>query len=232
MTKYAVGIQVRSNSRRFPGKSLQNIQGIPLIAWVVESCLRISLPVWVLTSKEASDDCLAKTSERYGAGVFRGSLTNVFGRYRAFSEKYEFTHIMRINGDSPLISPEIMLESLKVHSIDCTTDLVTNVFPRTFPKGQSVEIINCLTLQKIPQEKLSDNNNEHLTSYIYENESKYRINNFKNTIDMSYVNLCVDSPSDLMRIEGFLAKNRITSPSKLPEWAELSRLIQESRIWS
>jgi hypothetical protein len=40
----------------------------------------------------------------------------------------------------------------------------------------------------------------------------------------------VDFPRDLHAIERFLDENNITTPSEVPAWAELSRLVQEYKM--
>jgi spore coat polysaccharide biosynthesis protein SpsF (cytidylyltransferase family) len=230
MQTIAIGIQARSSSKRFPRKTLQNLFGLPLIAWVLEGCKKTGLPVWVLTSDDSSDDELAEISLLHGAEVFRGNLNNVFYRYKEFSEVYGFSHVIRINGDSPLIASDIIHRALEVFSVHETADLVTNVFPRTFPKGQSVEIIRSATLQELVTSKMTDNDFEHVTSFFYDNYTSFQISNFRSDSDLSHVNLCVDFPRDFYAIESFLDERNILSPAEVPAWSDLSSLIQEYKI--
>jgi spore coat polysaccharide biosynthesis protein SpsF len=230
MPKFAIGIQARSSSKRFPRKTLQNLFGIPLIAWVLYGCKKTGLPVWVLTSDDTSDDDLAEVSALHGARLFRGSLNNVFYRYKEFAEAYGFSHVIRINGDSPLIASDVINHAVEVSSVHETADLVTNVFPRTFPKGQSVEIIRSVALKELFESRMTENNFEHVTSFFYDNYTNFHISNFTNNLDLSHINLCVDFPRDLHAIERFLDEKNITTPSEVPAWAELSRLVQEYKI--
>jgi spore coat polysaccharide biosynthesis protein SpsF (cytidylyltransferase family) len=48
---------------------------------------------------------------------------------------------------------------------------------------------------------LSTENKEHLTSYFYANPSKFKIKNLENEQDISSINLCVDTPVDLLRLQ-------------------------------
>ncbi len=76
------------------------------------------------------------------------------------------------------------------------SDLVTNVFPRSFPKGQSVEVFSRNLLKKsLPlfDEKADF---EHVTHFFYKNKEKYIISNFKNDIDYSENSLAVDTSKD------------------------------------
>ena len=55
---------------------------------------------------------------------------------------------MRISADSPLIKTSIINKCINVKKNFFNYDLITNVFPRSFPSGQSVEIINTNVLKK------------------------------------------------------------------------------------
>ena len=55
---------------------------------------------------------------------------------------------------------------------------MTNVFPRTFPSGQSIEIIKTSTLGKNLR-FFSKLDKEHVTRYFYNNSKKFKILNIK-----------------------------------------------------
>ena len=54
---------------------------------------------------------------------------------------------MRISADSSFIDPNILEKSFNLFC-NGNYDIVTNVFPPTFPKGMSVELMNFQTLEK------------------------------------------------------------------------------------
>ena len=54
---------------------------------------------------------------------------------------------VRINGDSPLHHSELLSEAVRVYFSD-NVEIVTNVFPRSYPIGMSVELVSKLALQK------------------------------------------------------------------------------------
>ena len=56
-------------------------------------------------------------------------------------------------------------------------DIVTNVFPKTFPSGQSIEIINRQCFINLPPKKLNKIQKEHVMKYFYENDKLYKIFN-------------------------------------------------------
>ncbi|SVE23592.1 uncharacterized protein METZ01_LOCUS476446, partial [marine metagenome] len=101
----------------------------------------------------------------------------------------------RICGDSPFIDPSIIDEAIAVFS-SSDFDLVTNVFPRSFPKGQSVEIIKTTALGRISKAMLSDEEREHATSYFYNNHLKFKIGTIRRGGDYANSHHCIDDQRD------------------------------------
>ena len=80
-------------------------------------------------------------------------------------------------------------------------DLVTNILPRSYPAGQSVEVIRASTFEKVYEKMSRPDHFEHVTKYYYEHSDEFRIKNFSNDKDLSSYRLVVDTPEDLKRIE-------------------------------
>ena len=136
-------IQARTSSKRFPKKVLYKINSKPLIIRVVNNALKSNLVsnLIVATSKEKSDDQLVKLIKKSRFKYFRGSLKNVALRMLNVAQINNAKYFMRLSGDSPLIDYKIIDFAIKILKKNKNVDIVTNVFPRTFPSGQSVEII-------------------------------------------------------------------------------------------
>ena len=112
-------------------------------------------------------------------------------------EKYKMKSFIRISADSPLIDSKIIDNIIKIFSSN-KYDIVTNVFPRSFPKGLSVEAIktkvffkNFKNIQKKKEFR------EHVSMYFYKNSNNFKIYNLKNNKNLSHVNLSVDNINDL-----------------------------------
>lgn len=203
-------IQARSNSKRFKNKVLKLINNTPLIVHVKNQVDKSKFvkKIIVSTSKKKTDDNLVKILKIYKIPFFRGDLNNVSKRLLETSKKYNSKYFIRINGDSPLIDFKIINRAIKIHQkrkVDY--DIVTNVFPRTFPKGQSVEIIRSSILQK-NMKKFSIFDKEHVTTYFYKNHSDFKIKNFKSKKGSKEADQVVDYPRDLKIISKML-KNKL-----------------------
>jgi spore coat polysaccharide biosynthesis protein SpsF len=201
--EFRVFIQARMSSTRFPGKVLAPLCSRPVLAHVVDRVFGAVARdrIVVATSDQPSDDPLAFFARTLGVSVFRGPLTDVFQRFRLCLEKYPCPWFCRISADSPLLDPEIILKVNRCTQGD-DVDLATNVFPRTFPRGHSVEWLRSETFVRIETDSLTPDQKEHVTRFYYDNPSKFRIINMESgDRTRASLDLCVDTPEDLKRLE-------------------------------
>lgn len=210
-------IQSRMNSRRLPGKMLMDINGRPLLGRVVDRVNQTKSisKLIVATSIHKDDDKIVDFCKNENLNFYRGDLKNVFKRFKEIIRVEKVNAFVRINGDSPLIDPDIIDFAInKFNSEKC--DILTNVFPRTYPKGQSVEILSSATFNNINEANLTSSQKEHLTKYFYDNSKNFRINNFQLKEDYSHINLCVDTIIDLENVRKiFLEKGSFSKSWKL-----------------
>ena len=197
-------MQARMSSSRLPGKMLKILHGRPIVDHVLEAATAAvgHDQTVLLTSSDPSDDPLAAHVAGIGYKVFRGDLLNVFGRFRSCLEEHSCLWFFRICGDSPFLSPSLLEEALQRAKLSSECDIITNVFPRTFPTGQSVELVNSNTFLGIDDLKLNDEEKEHVTPVYYKNPTQYKIEvlRAKNPYPVS-PGFAVDTLEDLDRLE-------------------------------
>lgn len=198
-------IQARMSSKRFRGKMLTNLEGVTILERVVSQLNKANriTKVVVATSIEESDNEIQALCEIKGISCYRGPLYNVALRFTEILKKENFISFVRVSGDSPTIDP-LIIDLASDIFIDGDYDLVTNVFPRTFPKGQSVEVMSSQTFLNTYEFFNEKNHCEHVTKYFYENKEKFHIKNFESSVNYSNVNLCVDVPDDLIMMANIL----------------------------
>ena len=92
-------------------------------------------------------------------------MSNVAKRVLDLALFKKKTFFLRISGDSPLIDYKLADQAISILNKNKRYDLVTNIFPRSFPKGQSVEIIRTSMLKK-HIDKMSKLEKEHVTKYF------------------------------------------------------------------
>ena len=195
-------IQARSGSKRFKNKVLYPIYNKPLIFHVISKIKRSTkkFKIVVSTSLDKSDDKLVNYLKSINVNYYRGSLNNVAQRLYKTSTKYKSPFFVRINGDSPLFDYRILNRALNLKKKNKKFDLITNVFPRTFPKGQSIEIVRISSLKK-NLNKFNFFDKEHVTTYFYKNAKKFKIINFTNKYKLNSMKLAIDTINDLNNIK-------------------------------
>lgn len=197
----AAVIQARMSSRRFPGKVMTDLLGKPMLGHLVDRlkhCPGIDSLI-VATSERADDTPIVEYAASQGILCYRGKLEDVAGRMIAAAESVNADALLRISGDSPLLAPEIISPMLEAFRKD-EWDLVTNVQKRSFPKGQSVEIISLPILKDAWAQGMTASEKEHVTPYFYSNSNKYRILNFLHEPDCGSIQLSVDTQEDFRRV--------------------------------
>jgi spore coat polysaccharide biosynthesis protein SpsF len=201
-----VVVQARMTSRRLPGKVLAPLAGRPALVWLLERLERVEGldGVVVATSDDGSDDAVAAFCAGRGTPVFRGPLDDVAGRMLRAGRAHGFDAIVRISGDSPLLDQRLVAHAATLMR-ETGADLVTNVRPRTFPPGQSVEVVRADVLARA-LDGMSADEREHVTGPLY--RAGTRIVRFAADPPRTDVRLTLDTPDDHARLEAILRAMR------------------------
>ncbi len=208
---FKIFIQARMSSTRLPGKVLMPFHGKPIIQNVVDAA-GIDKSV-VLTSTEQSDDALVEYLKENNIAHFRGPLHDVYGRFCNAINHYNAEWVMRICADSPLIPTHLITAMENIKRDDA--DIITNVHPRSFPKGHSVEIIRARTMLNIPKDNLDDDDKEHVTRYFYQNSKNFKIISVTQPNNMSAQDLAIDTQNDYDRLSVMRKDDILYNPD---EW--------------
>ena len=216
-------VQARLNSKRLPGKVLKYCAGKPVIKWTIERLKRTKYDtkVVIITSKKNSDNPIEDYCKEENITYFRGPLENVAQRYIEAAEYFGCKSFMRISADSPLIDPNLVDKGISI-SKENDYDLISNILTRTFPKGQSIEIISLRALQRLVKNKLSPQEKEHVTLGFYNNKNDFKILDFSNlNYNYSKVQLSIDTVQDFSEIESLLRSNKQAINL---DWKELANI--------
>jgi spore coat polysaccharide biosynthesis protein SpsF (cytidylyltransferase family) len=206
-------VQARMTSRRLPGKSLRLLCGKPILQYVLECLGQVGklAETIVATSTDPSDDPIAEYCEQFGWDCFRGPLDNVAERFLQAAVAHGYSAFVRISGDSPLLDPHLAARAVALFA-ESDADLVTNVFPRTYPAGMSVEVVRTETFARIVPALADPADREHVTSFFYRRPEQFRIVNFALDRPRRDVHLAVDTP------EQFEYVARIVGAMRRPHW--------------
>jgi spore coat polysaccharide biosynthesis protein SpsF len=201
-------IQARMGSTRLPGKVMMNVdEKNPVIYYVIKQLQysKILDNIIVATTNLRQDDIIEDFVNKMGIKCFRGDEKDVLDRYYQCAKKFSFSSIVRIPSDKPLIDPEIvdkLIIKFQSNSYDCVTNCL---FP-TFPQGNEVEIFSFLALQTAWQNATLDYDREHVTSYFYKNQNKFKIFNVEHSKNISHLKWDVNQASDLDLVRRIVKK--------------------------
>lgn len=191
-------LQARVSSSRLPGKVLAEVLGAPMILRQVERVRRSGLidQLVIATSQDPSDDLLAELCSKEDLAIFRGSLSDVLGRFYGACAKINPHHVVRLTGDCPLADPEVIDHVIEKHLEDLN-DYTSNTITPTFPDGLDVEVFTFKALEEAFQEAQLPSEREHVTPFIYKRPHRYKLGCLTFEEDLSYLRWTVDEPVDL-----------------------------------
>lgn len=196
-------IQSRMSSKRYPGKMLAPFLGKPIIHHVVDQIKSSKLKPRIIlaTSDELSDDPLALYAKKLDIKVVRGSLDDVVSRFTFVLNKIKCDAFFRVCGDSPLLLP-YLFDSAALIFKKYNYDLITNVFPKTFPAGMTIELIKTKIFIESEKKIFQKYEREHLSQYFYRNSKDFKIFNIKCLKpNSSNFKLSLDRLQDLKKLE-------------------------------
>jgi len=195
----AVIVQARQTSRRFPGKSMADLAGKPVLEHVLERCLRIGADVVVLAVPAAGASVpMCNLATGMGCVVCMGPEDDVLSRYVTAADMVGADVILRVTGDCPLLDWRLARRVLDA----CATsglDYVSNCWPiRSFPKGYDCEAFTREALDEADEYTTIAYDREHVTIWM-QSHPWARLRGGQAT-DESHINWCVDEPEDIARL--------------------------------
>lgn len=198
-------VQARMSSSRYPGKMLAPMLGQPMVRHVLDRAAEAvgGSNVVLLTSNDKTDDPLAVYAESSGYAVYRGALDDTVARFQGAARAHPCEGFFRVCGDSPLLDPALF-RSARTRFVP-GVDMVSNVHPRSYPKGHSVELVRTATYLAIDSVALTDEEREHATTHLLRHGDRFRIVNMRSPVDRSAEDgFCVDTLDDLRRLEALV----------------------------
>ena len=226
-----IGVVVfaRLDSRRLPGKAMADLGGRPVLGRLLDRLRRLpaSLPLVLATSDRSVDDPLVVFARKERLTVFRGPAEDVAHRLMDVFDTAGWSAAVRISGDSPFMDPGLIV-SLVTHHHRHRPELTTNVFPRSLPPGLSVEVIERTARARVLHETDDPTAREHVTTHIYQNASRYRVDNVdcRNGGPEPGGRLVIDTAEDLAR-----ARWIVERLGTAPECADRNECIALAQAW-
>jgi spore coat polysaccharide biosynthesis protein SpsF len=190
------------SSSRLPGKSLMDIDGRPMLEWVIRRVKYSKLidRVVVATTTDTSDDPIEELCKKLEIAIFRGSMFDVLDRYYQAAKIQHANIIVRVTSDCPLIDPEIIdktILALVVSQADFACNRLPPPMKRTYPIGLDVEVVRFEALERAWKEANLNNEREHVMPYLYDEPGRFKIEKIDHDVDYGSMRWTVDTKEDL-----------------------------------
>ena len=199
--KAAFVVLARLGSKRLPGKALLPLGGQPLLSLTIARLRNCTLVdrIILATTTASEDDALESFAHKEGIEVFRGSGRDVAGRCLTCILQNRLEWFVRICGDSPFIDPKVVDQVCDLY-LQERPDIATNVHPRTYPVGCSVEAVETAALRRLCATTKDLRYREHVTSFFYDHEDMFSIENLA-APDHRFIgeSIAVDTKADYER---------------------------------
>ena len=123
-TKTSILIPARMESRRFPGKPLAPIEGIPMVVYCAKNAIETGLKVYVCTdSKEIKAVCRLYNVD----AILTPECATGTDRVSVAVNEIETDYIINLQGDEPLISSSLLQEFIaNLYIIKESDDIILN----------------------------------------------------------------------------------------------------------
>jgi len=206
---YAIIIQARTSSKRFPNKILKKIKKHEILTIMLKRLKKkFGKKIFVAIGKKNCNRII-DVCKKEKTSFFLGSDNNVLERYYKCAQKNKIETIVRIPSDCPLIDPNIVHKGLKKF-FNNNVDYVSNLLPASYIDGNDVEIFSIGTLTKIYHNAKTRFDKEHVTTYLRKNKKKFKVMNFgtKKNLSLKY-RLTLDYKEDLILIKKILSNTSI-----------------------
>ncbi len=195
-------IQARMGSSRLPGKVMQEIDGRPMLDWVITRARRAKLvdDVAVATTTDVSDDPIEAYCKTQGVPVYRGDVFDVLDRYYQAARAFHADTIVRLTADCPLLDPYVVDQTVRrfyADGADFAANRLPPPFKRTFPIGLDTEVCSFAALERAWKEADQKYQREHVMPYVYDEEGRFKVVVVNNPEDFGDQRWTVDTPEDL-----------------------------------
>ena len=202
-------LQARMSSARLPGKVMMKIDNENTMLDCVINQLKNSKQIKNLvisTTEQKEDDVIVELVKRSEIKYFRGSKKDVLDRYYQCAKKFDFSEIIRITADNPLIDYEIV-DTVVEHFKSNNYDYITidrpqiSTFHQTYPWGYNVEVFTFSALENAWKNAKLLSEREHVTPYFYKNNEIFKQTSIENSEDLSRFRCTVNTKYDLELIQ-------------------------------
>lgn len=200
-------IQARMTSTRLPGKVLAELNGRPMLDFMLDRVMRSERidSICVATTTNDTDAPVVERCDALGVSVFRGDEADVLGRYAGAAAETKADVVVRLTADCPLMDPQLIDAAIE-YFYTADYDYVSNAIELSYPDGLDIEVFTRAALDEAHVNAFLPFQREHVTPYlrtgIYNDipTGNFRVGHMRAPADFSHLRWTVDTQNDLVRV--------------------------------
>jgi len=241
--KKLIIVQARMTSTRLPGKVMEIVCDKPILEHLINrlKTIRSADQIVIATTVNETDNQIVSLCKKLDTLYYRGSEEDVLGRYYEAAVEYGGDVIIRITSDCPVIDPDVVSYLIDFYMRNLKKyDYVTNTLKRTYPRGMDAEIVSFKALKEAHFNAYDPSDREHVTPFIRNRPTQYRLHNIKYSSDLSRYRLTVDTSEDMELIRRifeslyvenpeFKMKDILTVLEVNSEWPSVNSHVEENK---
>jgi spore coat polysaccharide biosynthesis protein SpsF len=155
---------------------------------------------WMIaTSSLPRDEPIARLSERVGVRSFRGSEQDCLDRFYHAAELSGADVVVRLTADNPLVDHQF-LDYAVAEYFGRGSEFTSSALSGTYPHGLAVEVMASAVLAAAWREADTLASREHVTPYIYQHRSRFRVSELISDEPLGHLRMTVDTEEDLVRV--------------------------------
>jgi len=210
-------VQARMGSKRFPGKTMEQLGRYRILEWVLRRTSRATTidQVVLVTSSAPQNQVLCELAAGLSIPALKGSEDDVLSRFTCAVQEFRADYVVRICADNPFIAPE-EIDRLTNFYMTRLPDYAFNHIPKMgnmYPDGLGAEMVSPDVLSRVATSATEVRHREHVTLYLWEHQQDFRIETFQAPPEIRFpeVKLDIDTPADLDRLRAIVDRLEIDS---------------------
>ncbi|MFZ4583714.1 MAG: cytidylyltransferase domain-containing protein [Acidimicrobiia bacterium] len=219
-------VQARMGSSRLPGKVLDDLAGMPVLAHVIERLrqARELDEVVVATPDTPADVPLHEFVQAMDTTLVVGDEADVLSRYVTAAELSAADVVVRITSDCPVIDPNTV-DAVVAAYRSRGVDYVSGGPSSGYPRGLDTEVFSVDALHRVDALAAEGPEREHVTLRMYRDSEHFRFERCAPpaALHRPEYRLCVDEPDDIALLR--LLYQELGSPAPAIDLRDIVALL-------
>lgn len=230
-------VQARMGSSRLPGKVMRDLAGKPLVGRIMDRLEAVPglCGIVLATTADPRNDRLVEYAKARGCSVYRAQgEDDIAERLIGAARLVGADAILKVNGDCPLVDPEVLTKIVATFLKAEDSDYVSNKIAATYPIGLSAEIIATRALEWCDANLADATDRELVAAWIMHHPQQFKTVSVTSGRDLGHLNWAVDTPEDFAFVERIFAAlgdgNRIFGLDEVLEFLDLDARTGRARV--